>query len=132
MRDTRGRQRFHGAFTGGFSAGFFNTVGSRDGFQPASFVSSRSTRAERRPARPDDFMDDEVHSSHRPHRRLIEAWCDWGCFGMTSSRGLLDLDITLDLALHIIGVNRHIMTFKMTFTIMCILSRYLLSPMQVN
>ena len=28
----RGRpMRFHGAFTGGFSAGYFNTVGSREG-----------------------------------------------------------------------------------------------------
>ena len=27
----RGRPRFHGAFTGGFSAGFFNTVGTMEG-----------------------------------------------------------------------------------------------------
>ena len=60
MRDERGRQRFHGAFTGGFSAGFFNTVGSRDGFQPTAFVSSRQSRAERPSTRPDDYMDDEV------------------------------------------------------------------------
>ena len=26
--DAQGRRRFHGAFTGGFSAGYFNTVGS--------------------------------------------------------------------------------------------------------
>ncbi len=26
--DEQGRKRFHGAFTGGFSAGYFNTVGS--------------------------------------------------------------------------------------------------------
>ena len=29
VTDENGRRRFHGAFTGGFSAGFFNTVGSR-------------------------------------------------------------------------------------------------------
>lgn len=29
--DERGRRRFHGAFTGGFSAGYFNTVGSKHG-----------------------------------------------------------------------------------------------------
>lgn len=29
VTDKEGRQRFHGAFTGGFSAGFFNTVGSK-------------------------------------------------------------------------------------------------------
>ena len=30
-RERRERQRFHGAFTGGFSAGYFNTVGSEAG-----------------------------------------------------------------------------------------------------
>lgn len=29
--DQQGRRRFHGAFTGGFSAGYFNTVGSKEG-----------------------------------------------------------------------------------------------------
>jgi hypothetical protein len=28
VRDAQGRQRLHGAFTGGFSAGYFNSVGS--------------------------------------------------------------------------------------------------------
>lgn len=32
--DSKGRPRFHGAFTGGFSAGFFNTVGSKEGMWP--------------------------------------------------------------------------------------------------
>ena len=27
--DDQGRRRFHGAFTGGFSAGFFNTAGKK-------------------------------------------------------------------------------------------------------
>jgi len=31
VRDAEGRLRFHGAFTGGFSAGYFNTVGSKEG-----------------------------------------------------------------------------------------------------
>jgi hypothetical protein len=30
-RDEKGRRRFHGAFTGGFSAGYYNTVGSKEG-----------------------------------------------------------------------------------------------------
>jgi G patch domain-containing protein 1 len=29
--DEQGRRRFHGAFTGGFSAGYFNSVGSKEG-----------------------------------------------------------------------------------------------------
>ena len=40
-----GRRRFHGAFTGGYSAGFFNTVGSKEGWAPATFKSSREQRA---------------------------------------------------------------------------------------
>jgi G patch domain-containing protein 1 len=34
-RDEQGRRRFHGAFTGGFSAGYFNTVGSKEGKKQA-------------------------------------------------------------------------------------------------
>jgi hypothetical protein len=46
--DERGRPlRFHGAFTGGFSAGYFNTVGSAEGWTPSTFVSSRTKKAER-------------------------------------------------------------------------------------
>ena len=52
--------RFHGAFTGGFSAGYFNTTGSRDGWAPKHFKSSRSNRfASSSQQRPEDFMDDE-------------------------------------------------------------------------
>lgn len=73
----RGRpMRFHGAFTGGFSAGYFNTVGSKEGklvyiflhfksqgFQPQTFKSSRRNRtqnADKQQAKPEDFMDEEV------------------------------------------------------------------------
>lgn len=32
VKDEKGRyKRFHGAFTGGFSAGYFNTVSSKEG-----------------------------------------------------------------------------------------------------
>lgn len=31
VTDDQGRRRFHGAFTGGFSAGYYNTVGSKEG-----------------------------------------------------------------------------------------------------
>lgn len=43
--DNQGRRRFHGAFTGGFSAGYFNTVGSEKGWEPQAFSSSRSNRS---------------------------------------------------------------------------------------
>jgi len=31
VKDKQGRERFHGAFTGGFSAGYYNTVGTEEG-----------------------------------------------------------------------------------------------------
>lgn len=46
--DTEGRQRFHGAFTGGFSAGYYNSVGSAEGWAPQTFHSSRSERSSTR------------------------------------------------------------------------------------
>lgn len=59
VTDEQGRVRFHGAFTGGFSAGYFNTVGSSEGFQPAQFVSSRSNRASQQSGRSiADYMDE--------------------------------------------------------------------------
>ena len=57
--DENGRRRFHGAFTGGFSAGHFNTVNTPQGWYPKHFKSSRATKEERRTQRPEDFMDDE-------------------------------------------------------------------------
>ncbi|XP_043959134.1 G patch domain-containing protein 1 isoform X2 [Gambusia affinis] len=65
VKDERGRyQRFHGAFTGGFSAGYFNTVGSKEGWTPSTFVSSRQQKAEKHHARPEDFMDEEDFGEH--------------------------------------------------------------------
>ncbi|NXU15329.1 GPTC1 protein, partial [Pardalotus punctatus] len=60
VKDAKGRyQRFHGAFTGGFSAGYFNTVGTKEGWTPSAFVSSRQKRADRTFLGPEDFMDEE-------------------------------------------------------------------------
>lgn len=57
--DEQGRRRFHGAFTGGFSAGFYNTVGSLEGWRPSEFKSSRSEKNELKARKPEDYMDDE-------------------------------------------------------------------------
>lgn len=57
--DSQGRRRFHGAFTGGFSAGFFNTVGSLEGWTPTEFKSSRSEKQKHVVQNAEDFMDDE-------------------------------------------------------------------------
>jgi G patch domain-containing protein 1 len=50
--DEKGRRLFHGAFTGGFHAGFNNTCGSESGFKPNKFNPSQSQNIL-------DFMDDE-------------------------------------------------------------------------
>ncbi|KAL6866585.1 hypothetical protein J3F83DRAFT_761638 [Trichoderma novae-zelandiae] len=63
VRDEKGRRRLHGAFTGGWSAGYFNTVGSKEGWTPATFVSSRSNRRKDDAGPPqqraEDYMDEE-------------------------------------------------------------------------
>lgn len=59
VTDSNGKRRFHGAFTGGFSAGFWNTVGSLEGWRPTEFKSTRTEKADSKRQRPEDFMDDE-------------------------------------------------------------------------
>lgn len=75
VRDEKGRRRLHGAFTGGFSAGYYNTVGSKEGacfvtqisdtaqsyigWTPSTFTSTRGERAKQKAARPEDYMDEE-------------------------------------------------------------------------
>ncbi|GFQ79101.1 g patch domain-containing protein 1 [Trichonephila clavata] len=71
VRDERGRQRFHGAFTGGFSAGYFNTVGTKEGWAPSTFISSRDKKEKAyKSQNPEDFMDEE----------------DFGAFGIATRR----------------------------------------------
>ncbi|VDM70852.1 unnamed protein product, partial [Strongylus vulgaris] len=59
VTDENGRRRFHGAFTGGFSAGYYNTVGSKEGWTPQEFKSSRDQRAATIQQRAEDLMDEE-------------------------------------------------------------------------
>ncbi|KAK3692476.1 hypothetical protein B0T22DRAFT_14985 [Podospora appendiculata] len=74
VRDERGRKRLHGAFTGGFSAGYFNTVGSKEGWTPSTFVSSRTNRRKDAPnaeqQRPEDFMDEEDLAELEESRKI--------------------------------------------------------------
>ncbi|KAM0817013.1 putative G-patch domain-containing protein [Seiridium cardinale] len=77
VTDERGRKRLHGAFTGGFSAGYFNTVGSKEGWAPSTFVSSRTKRwkdgEEAKSQRPEDFMDDEDLAEKAESEKLRTA-----------------------------------------------------------
>ncbi|KAH9851887.1 hypothetical protein C2E23DRAFT_757614 [Lenzites betulinus] len=72
VRDEKGRRRLHGAFTGGFAAGYFNSVGSKEGWAPSTFVSSRNDRAKKKAARPEDFMDDEDFAELRENQKLVD------------------------------------------------------------
>ncbi|KAF7770333.1 hypothetical protein Agabi119p4_6307 [Agaricus bisporus var. burnettii] len=71
--DEKGRRRLHGAFTGGFSAGYFNTVGSKEGWTPATFVSSRADRTKAKASRPEDYMDEEDLQELRESRTLVDT-----------------------------------------------------------
>ncbi|KAF6227805.1 hypothetical protein HO173_011907 [Letharia columbiana] len=76
VTDEQGRKRLHGAFTGGFSAGYFNTVGSKEGWTPSTFVSSRTNRKKDAPAvqqRPQDFMDEEDMAEAEEARKVQTA-----------------------------------------------------------
>ncbi|KAL1678877.1 hypothetical protein EV122DRAFT_264169 [Schizophyllum commune] len=73
VRDEKGRRRLHGAFTGGFSAGYFNTVGSKEGWTPSTFVSSRKDRGKVKAARPEDFMDEEDMQDLRDSRKFVDT-----------------------------------------------------------
>ncbi|KAE8268732.1 hypothetical protein A4X09_0g3610 [Tilletia walkeri] len=90
VRDEQGRQRFHGAFTGGFSAGYYNTVGSKEGWTPSSFKSSRKGRADQKQRsrqgdggagsaaaasgqRVEDYMDEEDLAEFQDARELRGA-----------------------------------------------------------
>ncbi|CAI5985423.1 unnamed protein product, partial [Closterium sp. NIES-64] len=128
-RDDEGRRRFHGAFTGGFSAGYFNSVGSKEvgadaavpssavpspavplaaavllvsllpqwsarrhegrGWQPASFRSSRSQRAEVQPQRVEALMDaDERHDAQRSAAAAHSAFDTFGFTAAERARHL--------------------------------------------
>ncbi|KAF2156121.1 DUF1604-domain-containing protein [Myriangium duriaei CBS 260.36] len=90
VRDERGRKRLHGAFTGGFSAGYFNTVGSKEGWTPSTFVSSRSDRKKdgttTTQQRPEDFMDDEDIADMQESQKL-QTQSDFAGFGSTAEHG---------------------------------------------
>jgi G patch domain-containing protein 1 len=86
--DEQGRRRFHGAFTGGFSAGYYNTVGSKEGWAPSAFVSSRSARADassRRDAR--DYMDaDELAEVEGAEAGALATRKEYDTFGTAATQ----------------------------------------------
>jgi G patch domain-containing protein 1 len=94
VRDERGRKRLHGAFTGGWSAGYFNTVGSKEGWTPSTFVSSRSNRHNKdvdkasQQQRIEDFMDEEDLADAAEAQKLQTAQGFAGLGSTTEDGGI--------------------------------------------
>ncbi|KAI1487613.1 hypothetical protein F5X96DRAFT_649232 [Biscogniauxia mediterranea] len=91
VRDERGRKRLHGAFTGGWSAGYFNTVGSKEGWTPSTFVSSRTNRRKddnkSTQQRIEDFMDEEDLADAAEAEKLQTAQ-EFAGLGSTAEEGV--------------------------------------------
>ncbi|KAF7136331.1 hypothetical protein RHSIM_Rhsim08G0139200 [Rhododendron simsii] len=79
VTDEEGRRRFHGAFTGGYSAGYYNTVGSKEGWIPQTFTSSRKNRAEIKQQSILNFLDDD------------EKGVDYGFVGFKEAKEFNDI-----------------------------------------
>ncbi|XP_074277999.1 G patch domain-containing protein TGH [Silene latifolia] len=83
VRDEDGKRRFHGAFTGGYSAGYYNTVGSKEGWTPQSFSSSRKTRGEIKKQSVLDFWDEDEKAEMEGN--LLGTSSQFDTFGFTAA-----------------------------------------------
>ena len=77
-------KHFHGAFTGGFSAGYYNSVGSAEGWTPSEWRSSRAGGTQEQQA--EDFMDDEDRVALKARGALV-ATADFAKAAAGPSRG---------------------------------------------
>ncbi|KAK6398253.1 hypothetical protein LTR65_003333 [Meristemomyces frigidus] len=72
--DERGRKRLHGASTEGFSAGYFDTVGSKEAWTPTTLVSSRASGTkggeQQQGLRPDDFTSEDDLTEQAESQKL--------------------------------------------------------------
>lgn len=66
VTDSEGRRRFHGAFTGGFSAGHYMSVGTEEGWTPNNKFDSKKKQSI------SDFMDDEDISEYGIKPKLLQ------------------------------------------------------------
>ncbi|GAA0161887.1 hypothetical protein LIER_18102 [Lithospermum erythrorhizon] len=82
VRDEEGRRRFHGAFTGGYSAGYYNSVGSKEGWTPSTFTSSRKNRAELKQQSIANFLDEDEKTEMED--RSLGTSMQFDTFGFTA------------------------------------------------
>ncbi|CAJ0836133.1 11137_t:CDS:10 [Entrophospora sp. SA101] len=90
VRDENGIRRLHGAFKGGWSAGYYNTVGSKEGWSPSSFVSSRKKRTDFKAYKPEDFMDEEDLEELAQEKKLVTTE-EFDYFGTLTDKFIADL-----------------------------------------
>lgn len=83
VTDEEGRRRFHGAFTGGYSAGYYNTVGSKEGWTPQTFTSSRKNRADIKQQNILNFLDDDEKAEMESHS--LGTSLQFDTFGFTAT-----------------------------------------------
>ncbi|KAK1268044.1 hypothetical protein QJS04_geneDACA004984 [Acorus gramineus] len=83
VTDEEGRRRFHGAFTGGFSAGYYNTVGTKEGWEPQTFKSSRGNRADMKKQSIYSFLDEDEKAEMQGHE--LETSVQFDTFGFTAA-----------------------------------------------
>jgi hypothetical protein len=69
------QERFHGAFTGGFSAGFFNTVGSREGWKPREESMVEEKQQDKSP-KLDPSSGNNQDDNKRRHQQRLEDFMD--------------------------------------------------------
>jgi G patch domain-containing protein 1 len=98
--DAQGRRRFHGAFTGGFSAGFYNTVGSLEGWTPSEFKSTRQDKAQNKSQKPEDFMDDEDIGEFGIAPQTVRATSDYSTSKKRKRQAFSDGPIPGEPVLH--------------------------------
>ncbi|EYU41032.1 hypothetical protein ABFS82_07G095700 [Erythranthe guttata] len=83
VTDEEGRRRFHGAFTGGYSAGYYNSVGSKEGWTPQTFTSSRKNRAEVTKQSIYNFLDEDEKADMEG--RSVGTSMQFDTFGFTAA-----------------------------------------------
>jgi hypothetical protein len=84
--------RLHGAFAGGFSAGYFNTVGSKEGWKP-QLENDVNESGDIQPVvqqRPEDFMDEQDHDEWGGPLALQDSYAE---SKTSASRATKPLDI---------------------------------------
>ena len=68
----------------GFSAGYYNTVGSKDGWAPSTFTSSRGERNIQRTQQVEDFLDEDEIEERK--RRKLESTSQYDTFATEAAQ----------------------------------------------